>query len=322
MTVFVYAPSACLAHDPGDHPECPERVRVCRAALEGAARRGHIELRESRRATKPDLTLVHRAAYVESIERVAAEGGGRLDPDTVMSAGSYEAALAAAGAGIEAVDAVLRGDAERAFCLVRPPGHHALAELPMGFCLFNNVAIAARHAQLRRGVERVLIVDFDVHHGNGTEALFDADASVFFVSLHRWPFWPGSGGPHANGPCGGLKHATLNVPLSADTTPAQYHAALDRALRTVDARFQPQLLLLSAGFDAYEDDPVGGLHLRADDFRAITGRLTAYARKRCGGRIVSILEGGYSLRALPELVLAHVETLATTATDEAVAWES
>ncbi|MCC7172938.1 MAG: histone deacetylase [Planctomycetes bacterium] len=322
MTVLVYAPTACLAHDPGEHPECPERFRVCRSALERASRRGHVELRESRRATKSDLALMHRASYIDTIERVAGEGGGRLDADTVMSPGSYDAALSAAGAALEAVDAVLRGDAERAFCLVRPPGHHALAELAMGFCLFNNVAIAARHAQLRRGVERVLIVDFDVHHGNGTEAMFDADASVFFVSLHRWPFWPGSGGPHANGPCGGLKHATLNVPLSADTTPAQYHAALDQALRTVDARFQPQLLLLSAGFDAYAGDPVGGLNLHVDDYRAITRRLVDYARKRCGGRVVSILEGGYALEALPELVLAHVETMATAATDEAVAWES
>lgn len=305
MTVLVYAPTACLAHDPGDHPECPERFRVCKAALERAARRGHIELRESRRATKADLLLTHRASYVDAIERVARDGGGRLDADTVMSAGSYDAALAASGAALEAVDAVLRGDAERAFCLVRPPGHHALAELPMGFCLFNNVAVAAQHARSQHGLARIAVADFDVHHGNGTQAAFWDDPMLFFASSHQSPLYPGSGERHERG----VANNIANAPLAPGSGSREFRHAWERDLLPAIDAFGPDLLIVSAGFDAHAADPLAQMRLDATDYAWLTGELVALAGRHCGGKIVSSLEGGYDLAALAESVVAHVKAL-------------
>jgi acetoin utilization deacetylase AcuC-like enzyme len=306
---WVYAPDECILHDPGEHPESKARLQAVRTFLQLSAVGQRVRKKPSRRATPEDLALVHDPAYVERIRELCAAGGARLDPDTVVSEGSYAAACAAAGAVLEACDAVVAGATSRAACIVRPPGHHALAARAMGFCLFNNVAIGARHLQRRHGVSRVLIVDFDVHHGNGTEDTFRTDRDVFFCSLHRWPFYPGTGGPGTGGPGAQAARGTLNIPLGAGTLPAEYHAQLRRALARIEAEFQPRFVLVSAGFDAHADDPVGGLNLAVDDFRRITRAIVELAERTAGGRVVSVLEGGYSLRALPECVGAHLEGL-------------
>jgi acetoin utilization deacetylase AcuC-like enzyme len=227
-----------------------------------------------------------------------------LDPDTVLSPASAEAALRAAGAGLAAVDAVLRGQARRAFCAVRPPGHHATRDAAMGFCLFNGIAVAALHALDAHGLERVAIVDFDVHHGNGTQAIFEHDRRVLFASSHQWPLYPGSGSRGETG-AGNIVNATL--PPQADG--ALFRAAWsDTLLPAVDA-FKPQLLLVSAGFDAHRRDPLAQLRLEAADFAWITRELAAVANRHCRGRIVSMLEGGYDLDALAESSVAHVGEL-------------
>jgi acetoin utilization deacetylase AcuC-like enzyme len=234
---------------------------------------------------------------------LAREGGGWLDPDTHVSPRSVEAALAAAGAVTGATLAVLAGEAREAFCAVRPPGHHATRARAMGFCLVNSVAVAAR-AALAAGLARVAVVDFDVHHGNGTQDIFWSDPAVLYVSLHRWPFYPGTGAAEETGAGPGLG-ATVNVPLPASTPPARFHDALARALDAVE-RFRPEVVLASAGFDAYRDDPIGGLNLDVEDFARVGERLRALAAATCDGKLVSVLEGGYHLGRLGECVAAYL----------------
>jgi acetoin utilization deacetylase AcuC-like enzyme len=242
---------------------------------------------EGRSATEDELLLVHAREHVERVRAV--DEPTWLDGDTIATGTTFEAAALAAGT---AVDAALRG----AFSLVRPPGHHALPDRAMGFCIFNNVAIAARAAQRALGLERVAIVDFDVHHGNGTEAAFRDDDSVLFVSLHQWPFYPGSGGPDDQA------DTTVNVPMSAGSGDDEYLRAFDHVVEPAIARFEPELLLVSAGFDAHEDDPLAGMNVTADGFREMARRCRAAAP-----RVAAVLEGGYNLETLPGLVDAALE---------------
>jgi acetoin utilization deacetylase AcuC-like enzyme len=255
-------------------------------------------------AKLPAIERVHSAAYVEEVCAFARAGGGRIEADTVVSPQSYDVALCAAGSALAAVDAVLEGAASNALCLVRPPGHHALANSAMGFCLFNNVAIAARHAIAAHGLERVLIVDWDVHHGNGTQDAFYHDGQVHFFSAHRYPFYPGTGAEDETGAGTGLG-TIWNLPLAFGISRSEYHAQFERVLADAAARCRPELMLISAGFDAHALDPIGSLGLESEDFGTLTDRVVEVADEYCQGRVVSLLEGGYNVDALAESVEIH-----------------
>lgn len=300
-----------LQHDTGrGHPERAERLRSLLLELQTNAVTHRYCWHEFRPASLDELHRVHTAAHVESVREFAHKGGGRIESDTVVSPRSFEAACRAAGAGVCAVDSVLAGEAERALCLVRPPGHHALAHQAMGFCLFNNVAVAAAHARAAHGVERVLIVDWDVHHGNGTQDIFyDTDRVVFF-SAHRSPFYPGTGDADETGTGQGLG-ATFNLPVLFGTSRSDYLARFQTMLHDAAARCRPELVLLSAGFDAHRADPIGSLGLESEDFITLTDAVVDVARTYCQGRVVSLLEGGYNVDKLVECVLVHMDRLAT-----------
>jgi acetoin utilization deacetylase AcuC-like enzyme len=301
----LYTHPACLQHDPGPgHPESPARLRAVLAALD-RDRFAALDRIEALRASPQALERVHAPAYVARILASAPdEGLARLDEDTLMSPASAEAALRAAGAVVAAVDAVLGGQASRAFCAVRPPGHHATADQAMGFCLFNNVAVGAAHALAEHGLERVAIADFDVHHGNGTQDIFAREPRVLFVSSHQSPLYPGSGDAEETG-VGNL----LNAPLPPHTGSQVFRQTWEeRLLPRLDA-FRPQLLLVSAGFDAHRADPLAQLQLDADDYAWLTARLVDLACTHAGGRMVSTLEGGYDLDALAASAAAHVGAL-------------
>ncbi|HTL14102.1 MAG TPA: histone deacetylase family protein [Thermomonas sp.] len=299
----VYTHPACLRHDTGPgHAERPERLTAVVEAL--GASFATLAWRDAPPASRGQLLRVHDARLLDEVLETHPAARIALDPDTVLSPHSAEAALRAAGAAVAAVDAVLGGEALRAFCAVRPPGHHATAGTAMGFCLFNNIAVAARHALDARGLERVAVVDFDVHHGNGTQAIFEHDPRVLFASSHQWPLYPGTGARNETG-AGNI----VNAPLPPDADGAAFRAAWrERLLPAVDA-FRPQLLLVSAGFDAHARDPLAQLRLQADDYAWITAELAALADRHCGGRIVSSLEGGYDLVALAESSVAHLRAL-------------
>jgi acetoin utilization deacetylase AcuC-like enzyme len=299
----LYTHAACLQHDPGfGHPESPARLRAVLQALDDP-RFATLERIEAPRATRERLLRVHDAGYVDSILSGApTQGHVRLDPDTVMSPASPEAALRAAGAVCAATDAVLRGETHRAFCAVRPPGHHATRDQAMGFCLFNNVAVAAAHAV--HDTERVAIVDFDVHHGNGSQDIFANDPRILYASTHQAPLYPGTGAADEHG-AGNI----FNAPLPPGTGSAEFRATWEKRLLPELDLFRPQLLLVSAGFDADARDPLAQLQLVPDDYAWITRRLVALADRHADGRIVSALEGGSDLDALPENVAAHVTAL-------------
>nr|WP_175483813.1 histone deacetylase family protein [Frateuria terrea] len=301
----LYTHPACLQHDPGPgHPESPARLRAVLAALD-RDRFAALDRIEAPLASTEALERVHDPAYVARILASApAEGVLRLDEDTVMSPASAEAALRAAGAVVAAVDAALDERASRAFCAVRPPGHHATADQAMGFCLFNNVAVGAAHALAEHGLERVAIADFDVHHGNGTQDIFAREPRVLFVSSHQSPLYPGSGGADETG-VGNL----LNAPLPPGTGSLAFRQTWDEQLLPRLDAFRPQLLLISAGFDAHRADPLAQLELGADDYAWLTSRLLEIARAHAGGRVVSTLEGGYDLDALATSAVAHVMAL-------------
>jgi acetoin utilization deacetylase AcuC-like enzyme len=261
-----------------------------------------------RSATDAELELAHTAAHVERIRRLDEIGGGAIDPDTAVVPGSLEAAVHATGGVLGGVDLVLRGDAPSAFCLVRPPGHHACADRAMGFCYFNSVAVAARYASREHGIERLAIVDFDVHHGNGSQEIFWDDPSVLYLSTHQFPFYPGSGnGREIGGPA--AEGSTVNVPLPAGCGDAEYLRCFDRILLPQLERFQPQLLLLSAGYDAHSGDPLAGMAVSTEGYRGIVTRLRQAAEAVCAGRIVAALEGGYDLDDLAASVEASIEAL-------------
>ena len=306
MTTALITHPACLDHDTGPfHPERPDRLRRVLQALEHP--RFSALLRDlAPLATEDQLARVHPPEYIRAILDISPEPGQRinLDADTVMSPGSREAALRAAGAAIMAVDAVMQGWAKQVFVAARPPGHHAERDRPMGFCLFANAAIAARHAQAQYGLTRVAVVDFDVHHGNGTQDIFQADPTLFYASSHQYPCYPGTGAAEERG-VGNI----VNAPLPPGAGSAQFREAWDLLILPELDRFAPNLLIVSAGFDAHKADPLAQLRLEAPDFAWLTTRLMDVARTHCEGRIVSLLEGGYDLDALAESAAAHVGAL-------------
>jgi acetoin utilization deacetylase AcuC-like enzyme len=306
MTVLLYTHRVCLQHDPGpQHPECPDRLRAVLRALE-TEEFSDLLRDEAPQATVEQLTRVHPPRYVEAILgiRPEADDSVALDADTVMNWASAEAALRAAGAAVAGVDAVCRGEVRRVFCATRPPGHHAEPARPMGFCFFANAAVAARHAQAAHGLARIAVVDFDVHHGNGTQACFEADPNLFFASSHQSPCYPGTGAPEERG-VGNVFNATL--PPGADG--AAFRAAWRDTLLPALEAFGPELIIISAGFDAHARDPLAQLRVREADFAWLTTEICQVAERQCGGRVVSLLEGGYDLDALASSAAAHVRAL-------------
>ena len=305
MTLLVTHPG-CINHETGRyHPECPERLLSILRALDGEAFRS-LDRREAPLAEPAQLMRVHSQAHVDRIlAAIPTRGLEAIDADTILSPGSGEAALRAAGAVVLAVDAVASGQANNAFCAVRPPGHHAEPGQAMGFCLFNNVAVGALHARAQHGLHRIAVMDFDVHHGNGTEAMFCNDPGLLYVSTHQWPLYPGTGAADMRGAHGNV----LNIPLPEGTASAAFRAAMaERVLPEIEA-FQPDLLMISAGFDAHQNDPLGGLQLTEEDFTWSTQELCATAARVCGARVVSVLEGGYNIDALVASTVAHVLAL-------------
>jgi acetoin utilization deacetylase AcuC-like enzyme len=310
MKTALFTHPACLEHElPVGHPECADRLRAIHWALE-AEEFQSLDRREAPRASLEAIVRVHSAKMIAAIfDAIPTIDSGiphvLLDADTIVSPGSGEASLRAAGAVIAAVDAVIAGEAANAFCAVRPPGHHAERDAPMGFCLFNNVAIGALHARAVHGLERIAVVDFDVHHGNGTQHSFEADRDLFYLSTHQMPLYPGTGYPSERGRHGNI----LNLPLSPGAGSAEFRASmLEAGLPALEA-FAPDLLLISAGFDAHAWDPLAGLALETADFAWITHELMALARGSAKSRIVSTLEGGYDLEALARSAAAHVAAL-------------
>jgi acetoin utilization deacetylase AcuC-like enzyme len=305
MTVALYTHTDMLDHRPGErHPERPERLRAVIDALDDAADLD-LEPCEAPLAEEVDLMRVHSQAYVDTIFGVSPGADPlMLDPDTFMSAGSLNAARRAAGAAIAAVRAVAAGQTERAFCAIRPPGHHAEPSLPMGFCIFSNVALAARAAQAA-GLAKVAVVDFDVHHGNGTQAAFEGQEDLLFASVQQWPMWPGTG--HPSEPVGAN---IFNAVVPPGAPREAWRKAFESLMPHVDA-FAPDLILISAGFDAHRRDPIGGSgqSLEAEDFAWATRAVVSLAKAYGKGRVVSSLEGGYDLEALGQSALAHVRAL-------------
>ena len=311
MKSFLVVDPGCLAHDTGfGHPEAPRRFEAVSAALRGAGLGEKMERLEPRAVVAADLGLAHEAAYVALAEREILSDAGQLSTgDTVVSPHSWEAALKAAGSGLAAVDAIVAGGkAARAFCVVRPPGHHADASRGMGFCIFNNIALAARHAQRRHGIGRVLIVDWDVHHGNGTQDIFYEDGSVFFFSTHQSPWYPGTGRAEEIG-AGAGQGTTLNCPLPAFSGRKEILACFEEKLVPAMEKFRPEFVFISAGFDARMEDPLGHFLLTDEDFADLTRLVAEIATRHAGGRIVSMLEGGYNLSGLASAVVAHVTAL-------------
>jgi len=307
MSVAFISHSDCGLHDTGwGHPEHVGRLRAIPRAL-----RNDFELyaallhHEGRHASVDELALAHERAYVEGVRALAGQGGGRLDADTVVSDGSWAAASAGAGCVLDGVDMAFDGRASRTFSAVRPPGHHALRAAGMGFCLFGNVAVAAHYAHRRHGAERVLIVDWDVHHGNGTQALVEHEPWIHFVSMHQWPWYPGTGAADDRGP-----HGTVwNVPMPASLPPRRYLDAFLAAVDAAAAGFRPELVIVSAGFDSLAGDPLGAFTLELEHVTELTRAMVERAGVWCGGRLVSALEGGYEPERLGLAAVAHLRAL-------------
>ncbi len=306
----VHIDAVYLEHDTGSyHPESPGRVRAIQAMLDQNGWDKQLVSIGSRTATEDELALIHHPPYIELVKREAASGSCELSTgDSILCARSYEVAAAAAGGALNCVDAVVSGSAGNAFCVVRPPGHHATPGRGMGFCLFNNVAIAARYAITRHSMERVAIVDWDVHHGNGTQEAFYQDGSVLYFSTHQWPWYPGTGYHLETGEgCGA--DLTINCPFPAETGGEQILAAFRGRLLPALDRFRPDLILVSAGFDSKDGDPLGRFRLTDGDFAELTRMLLDSADRHAEGRLVSVLEGGYSLGGLASAVKTHLAAL-------------
>ncbi len=305
MFTAIISHPACARHDMGPHhPECPERLTAIQDQLIAARLHDFLHYAEAPRATREQLLRVHAAAYLDQIEASApAAGLTRLDPDTAMNPYSLEAALRAAGAAVMATDMVMRGEADNAFCNVRPPGHHATRDQSMGFCIFNNVAVGVAHALAQYGLQRVAIVDFDVHHGNGTEDIFHDDPRVMLCSTFQHPFYPHSGAGSGN------EHI-INVPLPAGTDGAGFRAAFMEQCLPALEQFAPEMVFISAGFDAHREDDMAMLNLTEADYTWVTQQVKTIAQKYAHGRIVSTLEGGYALPALGRSAAAHIRVLA------------
>jgi acetoin utilization deacetylase AcuC-like enzyme len=307
---LLYTDPLFLKHETGPHPENPNRLRSITARLEKAGLIRKCRAGSYQPLKEDAVAELHSAKQVQAAKQLAAHGGGHIDPDTVVSPDSFQVALAAAGACVAAVDAVLKGTDRTALCLVRPPGHHATPARSMGFCLFNNIALAVHHAKKAHGLTRVLIVDWDVHHGNGTQDIFYEDPEVLFYSIHRYGggFYPGTGAASETGRGKGLGY-TFNVPVRFGTPRKEYHDRFKKALDEAAGKIKPELVLVSAGFDAHAQDPIGSLGLEVEDFAVLTREVIAVAKTHAGGRLVSCLEGGYHLEALAVSVEAHVKEL-------------
>jgi acetoin utilization deacetylase AcuC-like enzyme len=299
-------------HDTGpDHPETPLRYEVIINAIkaDGQLSEQLVEITPDA-VTKGLIQAAHTPQHLKRIEQAFEEGWPQLDMDTAVSAKSYDAALIAAGGAVAGVDVVMQSEAKNAFAAVRPPGHHATAERTMGFCIFNNVAIAAKYAQNKyKDVERVAIIDWDVHHGNGTQGIFYDDPSVFFFSMHHYPWYPGTGSRGETGHGRGLG-STLNVPVKANTPARDQKRAFEAAIEEIAGKIRPDLIFISAGFDAHLTDPLGQLRLEDPDYKSMTSTVKQWADDVCEGRIVSCLEGGYNLETLGQTVASHVTELA------------
>jgi len=309
MPVCLFTDRRMSQHDvPKGHPEKPERLlailrHLDRTGLSKSCPQGHV-----REATDEELSRVHPLKYIHHVATVEAQGGGTLDPDTWVSHDTDRAARLAAGAAIEAVSYVMAEKDRRAFCIVRPPGHHARVEHGMGFCVYATVAVAVKDALARLDLNRILVVDFDVHHGNGTQEILHDSGKTGFLSIHRYPFYPGSGARDETGTGAGLGHI-VNVPLPYGTTRENYRSAFATNLEALADKIKPELVVISAGFDAHAEDPVGDLGLDVEDFETITKSIVNVAETHAQGRIVSVLEGGYNVPILAGSVVAHLTAL-------------
>jgi len=300
----------CMAHqqDPG-HPESPERIAVIKEALEKEGLLAQMLPIPPREATDEELQLVHTRDYIDKVKLVCADAPGTLGPDVfIMTPESLPAALLAAGGGLSAVDAIQDQRALRVFCDTRPPGHHALPNRAMGFCIFNNIALAARYAQKKYGLNRILIVDWDVHHGNGTQDIFYEDPNVMYFSSHHFPFYPGSGSTMEKG-FGEAKGTTLNLPLEGGSGDADYIEGYERHLLPAASDFMPEMVMVSCGFDSHFRDPIGGMEVTEAGFGRLTELVVRIANELCGGKIISFLEGGYDLQAIAASAVTHVREL-------------
>jgi acetoin utilization deacetylase AcuC-like enzyme len=308
LSVAFISHADCGRHDTGwNHPEHVGRLRAITREL-----RNRPELFESveqitgRHATAPELELAHDSDYIAGVQRISAAGGGQLDVDMIASEGSWDAATAGAGCALTAVDRAMAAPDKRSFCAVRPPGHHALRSRAMGFCIFGNIAVAAHYARSVHGAERVLIVDWDVHHGNGTQALVEREPAIHFVSMHQWPWYPGTGAAEDRG----LHDSVWNVPMPAGLAPERYVQALEQTIDAATTNFVPDIILISAGFDSLAGDPLGGFTLEPEHIAMLTEGLVARAKGWCDGRVVSLLEGGYVPDRLAEAAMVHMRALA------------
>lgn len=311
-TALLYHP-VYLQHNTGSHhPERASRLQSISRKLQKSGLTGKLKAIEPKAASLEDITLVHTEEYVLSIRNICSRPGMdsivALDTDTIVSKGSYEAALFAAGAVKEGVDLVVRGEIDNAFCMVRPPGHHARISQAMGFCIFNNVAIGARYIQKKHKINRILIVDWDVHHGNGTEEIFYSDPSVFYISLHQYPHYPGTGSSESRGEGKG-KGFNLNIPMDAGSGDSEYIKAFQKIIVPKIASFKPEFILISAGFDGHRDDPLSSINLTEQGYQEMTEILKDMANLYSKDHIVSVLEGGYNLLSLANSVNSHLEAL-------------
>jgi len=308
---LLYTDPLFLKHDTGSHhPETPERLRAITARLEKSGLAAKCKAGKWKPISEEAVVKLHAPKMVTAAKQLAEHGGGHLDADTVVSPDSFNVALSAAGAALAAVDAVLEGNAKNALCLVRPPGHHATPTHSMGFCLFNNIAMAARHATSKHELNRVLIVDWDVHHGNGTQDIFCEAPDVVFFSIHRYGmgFYPGSGAKDETGYGEGLGHV-FNAPVKFGTSRKEYRACFTNSLEKAADKIKPELVLVSAGFDAHAEDPIGSLGLEVEDFVVLTKQVLDVAKTHAKGRLVSCLEGGYNVDRLAESVEGHLKEL-------------
>jgi acetoin utilization deacetylase AcuC-like enzyme len=304
---YVYNP-IYLKHDTGEHVENAGRLEAIISYLEQTGLKSQLTLIEPRAASVEELALVHHREHIRHIQDVARKGGGWLDPDTVMSPDSYEVALYAAGGVIRAVEAVMDGEVNSAFALVRPPGHHATSHRAMGFCLFNNIAIATQHALAKYKLERILITDFDVHHGNGTQEAFYDNPRVMYISTHEYPFYPGTGSVGETG-SGAAEGATINIPLPAGCGDSEYLQVFEQIIVPAARRFNPQLILVSTGYDCHWADGLAMMQVSVTGFGQMVRIIKGLADELCGGRLIFVLEGGYNLNALAASVKATFDVL-------------